>query len=85
MPLPFSLLCPSSYAAWIAALIFSSVIKLAKGSVVNWWSAVIFLVVLVLSAFLGLSPVLLVILSGVCGLAITSCIRYLKRGEEAAK
>ena len=52
---------------------------------INWWSAVIFLAVLVLSAFLGLSPVLLVVLSGVCGLAISSCIRCLNRGKGAAK
>ena len=71
--------------ACVCALIFSSVIKLAKGSVVNWWSAIIFLVVLVLSAFVGLSPVLLVILAGVCGLAISSCIRYLNRGKAGAK
>ena len=71
--------------ACVCALIFSSVIKLAKKSVVNWWSAVIFLVVLALSAFVGLSPVLLVVLSGVCGLAISSCIRYLNRGKEGAK
>ena len=71
--------------ACVCALIFSSVIKLAKKSVVNWWSAIIFLVVLVLSAFVGLSPVLLVILAGVCGLAISSCIRYLNRGKEGAK
>ena len=43
------------------------------------------LVVLALSAFVGLSPVLLVILSGVCGLAISTCIRYLNRGKGAAK
>ena len=71
--------------ACVCALIFSSVIKLAKKSVVNWWSAIIFLVVLVLSAFVGLSLVLLVILAGVCGLAISSCIRYLNRGKEGAK
>lgn len=71
--------------ACVCALIFFSVIKLAKKSVVNWWSAIIFLVVLVLSAFVGLSPVLLVILAGVCGLAISSCIRYLNRGKEGAK
>ena len=29
--------------------------------------------------------VLLVILAGVCGLAISSCIRYLNRGKEGAK
>ena len=28
---------------------------------------------------------LLVILAGVCGLAISSCIRYLNRGKGAAK
>lgn len=56
--------------ACVCALILSSVIKLVKAAVVDWPSGVIFAVVLILSAFLGLSPVLLVLLAGVAGLAV---------------
>lgn len=70
--------------ACVVALIFSSVIKLAKKSVVNWWSAVIFAVVLFLSAFIGLSPVLLVAAAGACGLAVRTCARYLRHGKGGA-
>lgn len=70
--------------ACVCALIFSSVIRLAKRSVVNWWSAVIFSAVLLLSAFAGLSPVLLVVAAGICGLAIQLCIRTLGAGGNKA-
>lgn len=70
--------------ACVCALILSSVIKLAKKSVVNWWSAVLFAVVLFLSAFIGLSPVLLVVLAGACGLAVRTCARYLRGGKGGA-
>lgn len=56
--------------ACVCALILSSVIKLVKAAVVDWPSGVIFAVVLILSAFLGLSPVLLVLLAGAAGLAV---------------
>lgn len=56
--------------ACVCALILSSVIKLVKAAVVDWPSGIIFAVVLILSAFLGLSPVLLVLLAGAAGLAV---------------
>ena len=56
--------------ACVCALILSSVIKLVKAAVVDWPSGIIFAIVLILSAFLGLSPVLLVLLAGVAGLAV---------------
>ena len=56
--------------ACVCALILSSVLKLVKAAVVDWVSALIFAVVLILAAFLGLSPVLLVLLAGVVGLAV---------------
>lgn len=56
--------------ACVCALIFTSVLRLAKTSVVDVPSAVIFVAVLLLSAFFGLSPVLLVLVAGVCGLAL---------------
>lgn len=56
--------------ACVVALILTSVLKLAKGTVIDWPSAVIFAVVLVLAAFWGVSPVLLVVGAGVCGLSL---------------
>lgn len=56
--------------ACVCALILSSVIKLVKAAVVDWPSGIIFAVVLILSTFLGLSPVLLVLLAGAVGLAV---------------
>lgn len=56
--------------ACVCALILSSVLKLIKSAVVDRTSALIFAAVLILSAFLGLSPVLLVLLAGVVGLSV---------------
>ena len=56
--------------AGVCALILSSVLKLARGAIVDWVSALIFAVVLILAAFVGLSPVLLVVLAGIVGLAM---------------
>ncbi|MGN0968050.1 MAG: chromate transporter, partial [Oscillospiraceae bacterium] len=56
--------------ACVCALILSSVLKLAKAAIVDWVSAVVFAVVLILAAFVGLSPVLLVLLAGAVGLAV---------------
>ena len=60
--------------ACVCALILNSLLKLVKGAVVDWVSGVIFAVVLILAAFVGLSPVLLVLLAGVVGLAVR-CMR----------
>lgn len=56
--------------ACVCALILSSVLKLTKSAVVDWISGLIFAVVLILAAFVGLSPVVLVLLAGVVGLAV---------------
>lgn len=56
--------------ACVCALILSSAIKLVKAAAVDWPSGIIFAIVLILSAFLGLSPVLLVLLAGVAGLSL---------------
>lgn len=56
--------------AGVCALILSSVLKLAKGAIVDWVSALVFAVVLILAAFVGLSPVLLVVAAGAVGLAV---------------
>ena len=56
--------------ACVCALILNSLLKLVKGAVVDWVSGLIFALVLILAAFVGLSPVLLVLLAGVVGLAV---------------
>ncbi len=56
--------------ACVCALVLISLLKLMKSSVVDVPTAVIFSVVLILAAGLGLSPVLLVLVSGLCGLSI---------------
>ena len=55
--------------ACVVALIASSVIKLGKSTVKDVLTAVIFLVVLVLAFFVGLSPALLILAAGVVGCA----------------
>ncbi|MCI2106928.1 MAG: chromate transporter [Intestinimonas sp.] len=56
--------------ACVCALILNSVIKLLKTSVIDKPAAVIYAVALLFSAFLGLSPILVVLLAGVAGLSI---------------
>ncbi|MEG2097048.1 MAG: chromate transporter [Pseudoflavonifractor sp.] len=62
--------------ACVCALIFASVLKLAKKSLVDLPSVLLFLLVLGISAIFGLSPVLLVLGAGVCGLAIRQMGRW---------
>ena len=69
--------------AAVVALIASSVLKLAKTTVKNWWGGVLFAVVLLLSVFSGelktwfpavsflFTPVTCVILAGLVGLVVT--------------
>ncbi|MPM14244.1 hypothetical protein SDC9_60605 [bioreactor metagenome] len=56
--------------ACVCALVLISILKLLKSSVVDITSAIVFSLVLILAAGVGLSPVLLVIVAGVCGLSI---------------
>lgn len=56
--------------ACVCALILCAVLKLLKSSVVDAVSAVIFIIVLILAAFVGISPVILVVLAGIVGLAV---------------
>ncbi|MEG1858701.1 MAG: chromate transporter, partial [Pseudoflavonifractor sp.] len=62
--------------ACVCALILTSVIRLAKNAVVDVPSAVIFAAALVLAAFVGLSPVLVVLGGGICGLAVRQIKRW---------
>ena len=56
--------------AAVVALIASSVLKLGKTTIVDLPTALIYVAVLILAALVGLSPVILVVLAGVCGLSV---------------
>ena len=62
--------------ACVVALIASSVIKLGKSTVKDVLTAVIFLVVLALAFFVGLSPALLNLAAGVVGYAAKQMFHY---------
>ena len=62
--------------ACVVALIASSVIKLGKSTVKDVLTAVIFLVVLALAFFVGLSPALLILAAGVVGYAAKQMFHY---------
>ena len=52
----------------VSALIISAVLKLWKTSIIDKFSLVIFLFILLLSIIFNISPILLVIISGILGL-----------------
>jgi chromate transporter len=56
--------------AAVCVLIMDSVIKLGKKSIRDLWGWIIFLCVLMASLLSGISPVLLVVLSGVAGIVL---------------
>ena len=56
--------------ACVCVLIINAVIKLAKSSLIDLPSVCIFLVVFILSAFLGIAPAALVIVGGLTGFVI---------------
>ena len=56
----------------VCVLIFNSVLKLFKAAVIDKVTFVIFLLVLSLSFFFGLSPVLLVLISAAAGIIFTN-------------
>ena len=56
--------------AAVCVLIMDSVIKLGKKSIRDLWGWIIFLCVLLASLLSGISPVLLVVLSGVAGIVL---------------
>lgn len=73
----------SGIRAAVVALILSSIIKIAKKSLVDIFSGVIFLVVAGLSFFTDLSPVVFVLTAGVCGLIIN--LSGLRKAKEEKK
>ena len=69
--------------ACVVALIASSVVKLSKTTIKDALTLVIFLVVLALAFFVGLSPVLLIVCAGLVGY-VSRQIRKLSKGGEKA-
>ena len=68
--------------AAVVALIAASVIKLGKSTLKDWVCAVIFLAVLGLAFFAGLSPVLLIVGAGLAGYTVRQLAGLNKRGEQ---
>lgn len=66
--------------AGVVALIASSVIQLAKASLCDAGAVILFIAVLCFSAFFGLSPILLIVLSGLAGYVIRT-VRDQKKKE----
>lgn len=60
----------SGIRAAVVALIFSAILKIGKKSIVDIFTAIIFVAVAVASFATDLSPVIFVIISAVCGLVI---------------
>jgi chromate transporter len=65
--------------ACVCVLIFDSVVKLAKKSLVDYRCVIIFLGTLALSLFTPISPMFLVIIAGVAGLIV---MPRKKKGQE---
>ncbi len=56
----------------VCVLIFNSVVKLMKSAVIDIWTVIIFLLVLAVSIFFDVSPVVFVLISGILGVVIKS-------------
>lgn len=63
----------------VCVLILNSILKLAKSSLIDKWTYVIFATVFALSIFLDISSALLVILAGVAGYLIK---KFSQKGKE---
>ena len=70
--------------ACVVALIASSVIKLGKSTIIDALTVAIFLVVLALAFFVGISPALLIVCAGVPGYAWRR-LRGLEKSEQNEK
>ena len=70
--------------ACVVALIASSVIKLGKSTIIDALTVAIFLVVLALAFFVGISPAILIVCAGVLGYAWRR-IRDLEKSEQNEK
>lgn len=67
--------------ACVVVQIFNAVVKLAKSSIVDPWTAVIFALVLALSIFTNWSPVWFVLLSSVMGIVLY-LLGFMKGGRK---
>ena len=72
----------SGVRAAVVALILSAVIKIGKKSIVDIFTALIFVVVAVLSFVTDLSPVIFVVTAAVCGLIIKISKEKKAKGDE---
>ena len=70
--------------ACVAALILTSVIKLAKKSLIDWKCVIIFLIILGLALFSPVSPGILVILAGAAGVFLRPELKAGKSQTPAA-
>ncbi len=66
----------------VVSLITSSVIKLGKKAIGDWIAAVFYLLVLAGAVLCKLSPVLLVLLAGLGGLAVRSLTSMSRKGQK---
>ena len=64
----------------VCVLIFNAILKLAKSSLIDKWTYIIFALVFALSLFFDISAALLVILAGLTGFLIK---KFCKKGGEA--
>lgn len=60
----------SGIRAAVVALIASSIIKLSKKSLIDVITVIIFLTVTALSFFTSLSPIIFVVVAGICGIVL---------------
>lgn len=67
--------------ACVVALIASSVVKLGRSTVIDLVSSAIFLCILVLAFFVGLSPVILILCAGLVGYVARKLKALSKKGE----
>lgn len=63
----------SGIRAGVVALVLASAIKIAKKSVVDIATTIIFVAVTLLSIFTNITPAVYVIIAGICGIIIKSC------------
>lgn len=68
--------------ACVVVQIFNAVVKLAKNSIVDYWTAAIFVCVLLLSIFTDWSPIWFVLLSAAIGIALY-LLGFMKGGRKA--
>jgi len=61
--------------AGVCAIMIPVVIRLTRASIVDWPSGLIFIAAVIAAAVFGLSPVVVVVVAGICGYAIRTMQR----------